>query len=355
MDAIYYEDSENFVGERNRVVPQAHSLANAKFFGGHDDIRQRLVDDFERPRLENIRRLKGEYAALVEPQTALTYLFERDGRCTKINYSRNEGWAKTRDEYCNGEEFARFRDGLLQNWDSMQLIPSMPLLSCQMHHNLFHFMFDLLGKLANYPEEETQDYAISLGMIQFLFQRTMTIRMAGSRRLYPLRNSVRVIDPMVTSNAFHDRGFEWLRNAAKFPQVASTRKIYIRRTKSTWGRTGCIVEDEAFLRFLRDHNFDIIDLGLGELTFDQQIGMLSGARVILTPHSSSLANFIYLTNPVSIVEILGTRWAWPPTLELSMALGFKWYGIFEDRYDERGDIHVDVDRLHEIMKMVAAE
>ena len=298
---------------------------------------------------ERIGVLHGEYIF------AGHVLIRRNGTCIKANMAWEQHVASRKiAEAYKSEEFQSYKKIAISQWDNIQLVDGPPLISNPWSNNYFHWTCETMTTLRFIREDLVKTPPLFLREYLLHSFQTDVLALVIRGNVLVLDGFVKVKDPMLFYEFMSEEGVHWLRDRANITAPRGKRRVYLRRDNATSTtrvtKGGGISETEEFLAFLKEFDFEIVDFSTRHFSVEEQIALLSSASVILSPHGASLTNLVYLNPPLSVIEIMGTRTAWAMYLHIASMLGFEYYGVFSEAYDEQGNIIVDIDELSSAMR-----
>jgi hypothetical protein len=319
-----YYVSPHFEGERAGVVLPPPVEFRPMVIGRDRALADRVISQLDLAMFRRSGRLHGEYLVTNWGCIAL----DRCGSPIRFNYDPEEDTAHNSvfsqiESYCVSQEFFGIRDQLLRNWDSLPLFDGIPVLSeWYGSKNYHHFMIRFLPQVRRYANDPSTEIGVPRELLERPFQLDLISRTYGERRVLPLPIVFRVKNPRLSYEPISQEGIDWLRSRVGLRARKGERRIYIRRGPSLVGRKGGdLVETPAFLSFLERNGFEVISFGGGELSIADQVRLLDGARVVLSPHGASLTNIVYLDPGVSVIELFARHWCHHSHMQLSMHVG----------------------------------
>jgi len=103
-------------------------------------------------------------------------------------------------------------------------------------------------------------------------------------------------------------------------QAPATRFLYISRKAAQWRR---VTNEPAIEALLEQRGFDVIQTEL--LSFDEQIAMMSAAKVVVSPHGAGLANMLFMPQGAHVVELVNPEFPNSDYYSLANALGHSYW------------------------------
>ncbi len=192
-----------------------------------------------------------------------------------------------------------------------RLSGAVAVLSASNQHIYWHWLLDVVPRL--FMLEETGQMAQS-----FFIQAKLPFQYEMLEYLGVLPNG-RIIDceksPMISASTLvvpchqimEGREFpKWVchRLREKFLPFSAVRKagsperVYISRAHARQRR---ITNEAELLPILRDYGFQVVRLE--ELTFGEQVGLFQNAEVVVSPNGSGLANLVFSSKGMTVIEI----------------------------------------------------
>lgn len=324
---------------RRGPIPHAVTIE-----GGTAAERARIMGYFQETTRERAGILHGEYLLL---ENCLV-LADRHGVLTGGCWSHDDPCAvQSIDTYCARPETLALIDKLAAAWNTLPVVHGPLILADPYSTNYYHFALELVPRLRLLKATSRTGLLVPQSSLSRPFQRDLLSRTVGPAGIMALGFPVRVCDPVIAHDIMNTEGLLWLRHHAGIKAAPGKRRLYVRRsgrgTRSQPG--GGIAETAGFLALLREHDFETIECGQGEFGAAHQAALLEGAGVILSPHGAALTNLVWLSPPLSIIEIIGAATPRACFMHLSAASGFDHHALYSPATDEAGDILVDLERL----------
>ncbi|MGD1037937.1 MAG: glycosyltransferase 61 family protein [Roseiarcus sp.] len=319
------------------------------FSDRHPAARDSILDYFNETSIERVGVLHGEYLLLHSG----VLLVDRKGVMTGACISLEDRWVAQfmATESARPETTAHIRE-LLDNWDRAPAAHNLPVLCDPYSNNYYHFSLEMIPRVRYFAPGGHTSLIMSKNSLARPFQRDLVVHTLGAMTCLPLDIAMRVYDPILAHDTMSNEGIFWLRHASGIAARPGNRRIYVRRaargTRSDVG--GGISESAGFQALLRDFGFETVDFGNGENGVAAQIAMLDGVGLILSAHGAALTNLAYLNPKLTVIEVIGPRTPRACFMHIAAALGFEYHGIFSNAYDDRLDIVVDLDELHEALR-----
>ena len=296
-------------------------------------LAERVTSQLDLAMFRRSGRLYGEYLVINRGCTAL----DRCGSPIRFNYDPEEDTAHNSvfsqiENYCVSPDFFSIREHLLANWENVPVFEGLPVLSeWYGSKNYHHFMIRFVPQVRRYANRPDTEIGVPVELLERPFQLDLISRTYGERRVIPLPAVFRVRNPRLSYEPISQESIDWLRANVGLRARKGQRKIYIRRGPSLVGRKGGdLVETPEFLAFLERHGFEVISFGGGELSIADQVALLDGARVVLSPHGASLTNIVYLDPGVSVIELFARHWCHHSHMQLSMHVGLNHTSVLCD-------------------------
>ena len=349
MSRFYYLSSR-FIGERSRLISKKAPLDRVTVEADDPRHRAKLLEFFEYMQYERCGVLLGEYICTEHGHL----LIDETAQFTKINLDGegdNDIFPSTFvHNQITDELDATYLDIMMNNWKCYPVFENIPIITTFWNINYYHFTFELLTKLNMFNSFKAQAFAMPNFCVAKTIQRDLLHRALGQRNLIPYKQPIRVRDPLLAQTYLSQDGILWLRSMVGQAPKPGLKRYYLRRVRSN-RRVGFggVSEDAAFLAMLARFGFEVIDFGDGELNVAEQLHMLEGAQIILSPHGASLTNIAYLNKPVTIIELFSSQHIAGMYAYLSAILGFDYVALISDRLDQNGNIIIDSERLTAIL------
>ena len=347
-----FYQNKDFVFEHNRVVRRTLNRSNVVLSERAPDLRDTVISYFDWTSFERAGVLHGEYM--------LDYLgiglARRDGVAFKINVSWEDSWASQLSEtQYRSPEFAFIKNSYKEYWNNTPVVENPLIISHPYGGNYFHFTTELMPKMRFFSPVRSRNLILPEKITRSPSQIDLITCFGNGRFLFSIDRPVRVRNPMLVEESMSEEGIYWLNQNFNSNFKKGSRNIYIRRgsTGTRMGGGGDLVQNSELESFLKDHNFEIITFGNGELSVRQQVGLLDGANIILCTHGAALTNIVYLKPPVSILEVISPMTPRACFMHIASTLGFKYYGLFNTNVDPENNILVGRDELEEAMSVLA--
>jgi capsular polysaccharide biosynthesis protein len=130
-------------------------------------------------------------------------------------------------------------------------------------------------------------------------------------------------------------------------------KVFISREKAKWRR---LVNEKECLRMLQRLGFQ--RRFMEELSFEDQIGAMRQASVLVAVHGTGLANMMFMPQGAHVVEISSAAFPNPQFYALAVSLELNYWlvmGRSEGRRPAHDDIWVDLAELEDVVGRVVRE
>lgn len=171
---------------------------------------------------------------------------------------------------------------------------------------------------------------------------------------------------MGTPGNVHPLACQWLRGRFENAvEAGGDERLYLTRESASRRK----LANENDLRPLLDkYNFRSVDPGM--LTFHEQVNLFAGARIILAPHGSALANVVFAPTSATVIEIREPihrdcafyaaadacgqdYWFVPSTRQPGVS--YDWTVPKAARDRPWADLLVDIEEVEETLEVVSAE
>jgi hypothetical protein len=240
----------------------------------------------------------------------------------------------------------------VREWDSIGVLqPSgVAVLGQPWAENYFHFTLELIPRQRHFAG---RPIVVSPVHMRHAFQLDLLQRTIGGGGFFAPGGSLRVRDPVLAWDTMSPEGIHWLRaNAGISPQPGS-RRIYARRSArgTRIGDGGGLAETPELLALLREFGFETVDFGNGEHSAAAQAAMLDGAGIVLAPHGAGMTNLVYLSPPLTVIEVITRQIPHACFMQMSSVLGFRHVALHSDAFDDHNDIVIPPDDLRKTLQM----
>lgn len=348
---ISFYQSAAFVPTCHKVV--ARTLNNERVHcSEHAQGRMaHLTAYFDEVTFERAGILHGEYALING-----LLLLRRDGALVKANMACEDYWAAIAiDDQCASDAFRAYARGVLRSWDRLPVIENAPILTHPYVDNYYHWTLEAVPSIRLFGSPQTNRIVLPLPA-KLRFQLDLVKRAARGWEIVTVGEPVVIRNPIVSCAAMSEEGVHWLRRTAGISVASGDRRIYLKRSRKTTrgGPSGGLSETAEVIAFLKEKNFEIVDFGDGELGIAEQAQMLAGAGVILAPHGAALTNLVYLSPPLSLIEVIGTATPRAMFMHIASMLHFDYHAVFNDSYDGEQDLVINVADLREAFERCQA-
>jgi hypothetical protein len=344
--AVPFYDSAQYQALRHVEVPVGPPGGNITLSDRVPEIRDLLLDEFQRVAPERLGVLHGEYLLLGNG----TVLVDRGGgltvTCSKLGAPVAAG-------ACDLPEIKPLVDESRRQWDTLYRLERCVVFTDPWADNYFHFSMSVLPRLRHFDQSGSIRPVLPETHRQLRFQQDLLARTLRGASPWPLSSSICVRDPILAHDG--DQGCRsaalWLGRATGLSARPGNRRIYIRRSA---GGTrihagGGLSETPEFLALLRDFNFETVEFGNGGTDVATQVAMLDGAGLILAPHGASQTNLAYLSPDLTVIEVFGLAHINACFMRLSAWLGFEYHALSSATYDPAANIVVDMDELRDAL------
>ena len=289
--------------------------------------------------------MQGEYA--LTPDGLL--LMNSSGVWFSINYPFDTDLAANNPkDKVNTDWLRTLREKIIDNWDRYPVVES-PLPMSTVWNNYYHYTFDFVTKLRLAEPFGVKQVIIPEELFQRRYQVSLLQRALGSREIV-LADVMRVRNPIIAECVQSRASLTWLRETMKIDAPPGRKRYFVRRTQARMRIGNNLAPTPELLALLQRYGFEIVDFGSGELTVEEQVAQLSEAEIVLSPHGAGLTNLAYLNPPLTVIEVFSYGLIFSGFLQIAMQLGFRYYGVLEQRVDAVGDVVVDVEELDRILR-----
>jgi capsular polysaccharide biosynthesis protein len=281
------------------------------------------------------------------------HLVSRTGNCFLMNFPfDNLTVSHIPYDDVNHPGFWNYRQNVLEYWDSIPVHENASIWSHIYASNYYHFTFEFIQKARILADFNLDLIMIPHMIIKNKFQRDLLSRVIGGSSVIPIDGPIRVRDPAIADGWQSYESLLWLRKVMNISSNPGRNRYYIRRGDSR--RLGSNIADTAeFNNFIKRHNFIAVDFGAGEVPINEQIDMLRDAAVILSPHGAGLTNLAYLNPPLTVIECFSRRVISASFLQISLNLGFKYFGIISEQEDSDSCMIMQPEILENVMDQIA--
>lgn len=343
---LYHQSRHYHAGHAADVRYWPLEGADARVVCDEPMLVNRLLSDFEIARPERSGLMLGEYAALSDG----LFLIDRKANCFSINFPNDHAVVAGRPYVAvNAPEFWEHRRWLMQNWDSIPVFENATVWSHVYHNNYYHFTFEFLQKARLTAPYGVQHIIMPSLIYNRQFKHDLLARAVGGVSIVFQDGPARVINPVLAEAWQSYEGLGWLRRTMKLDAQPGKARYYVRRAPKVSRPGNNIAETPEFMGFLTRHGFQTLDFGGGELSVAQQVEMLKGAAVVLSPHGAGLTNIAYLNPPTAVIEVFGTRVLSASFMQIAICLGLKYVGLISQVEDANQCMVADVPALDAAM------
>lgn len=331
---------------RSPAIARVPPARNFTLHAESEEMRHRLMSEFDRVCFDRVGRLEGEF---VSNESGLL-LMDRAGAYLQANFPVGSSMAATM-PFTDANQPALWdhAQSLRDRWEELPLVENAAVFSHIYYSNYYHFCFEFLQKFRMIEPFDVKVVVMPAPIYRQGVFREMISRVLGDRLLLPTTEVVRLKNPILADAWQSEESLRWLKEFVGKSLPAEGRRYYIRRNPPKGRNGNNIAETDAFLAFLKRHDFTTIDFGNGELSLSEQIDKLKGASFVLAAHGAGLTNLTYLEGPAKVVEVFSRSVISTSFIRISDALGLEHHAIIAETLDERGDIVVDCDLLESLM------
>jgi len=251
------------------------------------------------------------------------------------------------------EELSHTKRQQLRLPSSIRYIEGSSLnLDCLWANSFFHFMTDVLGKLF------VTELTVSLKTFDSIIYPFDLSHFSEwwFKRLGIYGRIIKTQEPLLLERGFlpsysqhvgwYSPDFlNWVR--ATVPQElmnygARTSRLYIA------GRTNRRLVNE--LNLIRELSvFGFTTIYPAEMSIEDQIRAFSNADLIVAPHGAALANLIFASEGISVIELFGRGYINPCYLELTTMVGGRYHYLLGVDVG-KGDYKIDISKLLDYIK-----
>lgn len=231
-------------------------------------------------------------------------------------------------------------------------------------HNYFHWMYDVLPRLAMLHASGISYSCIIMNPNPYGPFVEQTLAMLGISEAFVIRiipesyyQADRLIVPSLMMNSHYP---PWATDTLRrflLPHredtLASPERIYISRSKINTRR---VVNEVDIIKYLEQYDF--VPISLEEWTIAQQIQLFASAKAIVGPHGAGLANLAFCEPGTRVIEIFHAEHIVPTYWMISNHNALDYYMLYgQGRPDPAvhflgsEDIYVDIDRLDQTLKL----
>ena len=354
MEYVHYRSVPNFYQQRayaslhQQSIGHAFPDADVRFSSKVPEAAAQLTAEFDRVTFERAGLMRGEYGL---PREGMA-LIAPDGTFTKINIACEDIVGDHMLNYVlTTPDMMAIRQQILDHWSELPVFEDVGIVSDIFSGNYYHSTLEMMPRL-----RLLLPHCSTIFLPRSYLARPHILHLVG--QLMPKvqfvspEHAIRVKNPLVAHDQISASGLHWLRSVAGLRAVPGTRRIFIRRSRTSRG--GGLEETAAFLTMLQQLRFETLDFGQGEMTLAEQVRLLDGAGLIIAPHGAGLTNLVYLDPPVRIVEFIPLAAARTMYAELCAALGFAYRGIITTAVTDMNEQVVDMEELRQCLFELAA-
>lgn len=231
-------------------------------------------------------------------------------------------------------------------------------------HNYFHWMYDVIPRLAMLHASGASYSCIIMNPNPYGPFVEQTWAMLGISESFVIRikpesyyQADRLIVPSLMMNSHYP---PWATDTLRkflLPHrdttLISPERIYISRGKTITRR---VVNEEDVIHCLKE--FNVVPIYLEDWTVAEQIQIFASAELIVGPHGAGLANLAFCQPGTRVIEIFHAQHIVPTYWMISNHNDLDYYMVYAQgiadpsiRFPGLEDICVDVDRLHQTLKL----
>jgi len=254
-------------------------------------------------------------------------------------------------------------------WDDPQKCPLLDAaivqIASQVRDNYYHWLFDVLpcfGMLQQAGIQWERINLISLLYDNLPFQKRTLERLGvplDRVRLLPHFHAHTTIATSLATEVTSSPTpwiCDWLRRAfLPADRAPAKRRIYLQRGATRYRQ---IPNEAEVIAFLETHGFEAVSPG--DLSFDDQVRLMSETEVVIAPHGAGNANWVFCPPGTIAIEIFSPAYVVDYYWVLAHCAQLDYYytlGKLSDRTPETilGDhcqyIDVDIDKLARTMQL----
>lgn len=246
----------------------------------------------------------------------------------------------------------------------MQTLDMGYFLTLRTTENHYHSIIDVVSSLVQYPLEK-----LDCPLLVFAEQLELTRKLAGGagihrERVQPMTPEMGIlVKTGLVATGEQDLdcrlgeigrqiGQNLLKEAGLEPGEAE--RVYISR-RSNPKRP--LKNERVVEAILGDLGFQIVLME--EESFERQIAIVRGAKVVVAPHGAGLTNLLFAPAGTTVIELFPKAYPSPLFWELSHLCGHRYYPLVGEMTDtadlarqETFEWEVDCDRLRELLRRV---
>lgn len=294
-------------------------------------------------------RVWGESGAVLSPEG-------------KLIFDLSQEYDAVQNRMLDAEEhpvFHRWNESKLQYLEG-----TMAVLTFCGSHNYFHWLYDVLPRLAMLKTSGIPYTSIIMNPNPYGPFVEQTWAMLGISESSVIRTNpetyIEADQLLVPSLMMNSHYPPWTTDTLRkllLPHRESTlatpERIYISRNKASTRR---LVNEEEVIRCLEEYS--IQPIYLEDWTVAQQIQLFASAKVILAAHGAGLANLAFCQSGTQVIEIVHEQHVVPTYWMISNHNALDYYMMYGQgwpdpaiRFPGFEDIYVDMDRLKQTLQL----
>ena len=350
MISFFYE-SGNFIGPGEVSYSNTRNVSDIDIIYSSSTLpKLKLMTEFRKSNvsIERVGVLLGEYVIIGE-----LLLLDRSGQVIKIGHSHDDvALGDGVDRKVHDANFKILCHEVLDKWDTISTVDCPHILTHPFFYNYYHFTLELVSKLRHFENVDNSTTLIPQHYLSQSFQRSLLSRCLEGKKLITYSSPVKVCNPLLSTHsaiATPIQAANWVSNKIQLGTSTEGRQdchYYITRTG-----TRKVDENSIFNSLLDKYSFKRVDFGLGDLSVDEQIAMLRGARLIVAPHGAGLTNLIYLSESVKLIELHGSNYCSSAFMQLCSSKNIKYSGLICSQFLIDGSMVVDCDQLEHLLSL----
>lgn len=298
-------------------------------------------------------RVWGEAGAVLTPEGKLIFDLSQE-------YDALQNRMLEADEH---PVFQQWNDPKLQHLEG-----TVAVLTFCGSHNYFHWMYDVLPRLAMLKTSGIPYTSIIMNPNPYGPFVAQTWAMLGISESSVIRTNpeayVEADQLLVPSLMMNSHYPPWATDTLrKFllphrdESHVTPERIYISRKKASSRR---IVNDEDVICSLE--KFNIVPICLEDWTVGQQIQLFASAKVIVGPHGAGLANLAFCQRGTQVIEIFHAQHVVPTYWMISNHNELEYYMVYGQgipdpaiRFPGLEDVYVDIQRLKQTLHLAGLD
>lgn len=197
----------------------------------------------------------------------------------------------------------------IQDMGLPQKITGKSLVLCTdgCHNGYFHWICRLLPKLWVLEKENIHikdfDYIVVNGPeMKFKSETLSLLGIAKDKIIYTEPEKLYEFEYLlgISNIRYHQEGISFMRNKLlSTPVSEGHRKIYVTRKKANHRK---IINEKRLIDLLQSKGFEIIDFA--DYSIPEQAKIVSETKILITIHGAGLANLIFASPKMKLIEIL---------------------------------------------------